>query len=273
MDKQLSLLLVGCGNMGQALMGGWIAMGVAPINIRVIDPGAGAKSACTAAGVSCMDNIGALDNDFAPDAILFAVKPQMIADTAPQYLRFSKDALFISIVAGTRINWFENLFGQQAAILRVMPNTPALVQKGISALSANGAVSDSQRNLGQSLFKAVGEVVWLDQEDHIDAVTALSGSGPAYIFLLIEAMANAGKQVGLPEETADQLARQTVIGAAHLAAQSDLNPETLRKNVTSPGGTTAAALEVLMADGGMSDLLAKAIAAATARAEELGKAS
>jgi len=259
--------------MGQAIMGGWLAQGLAPSHIRAIDPGDAAQKACDAVGVSCLDSIDDLDTEFQPDAVMFAVKPQMIAEAAPSFVRFATNALLVSIVAGTTITWFEEVFGVEASVLRVMPNTPALVQSGITALFANSAASTQQRDMGQSMFEAVGETVWLENEDHLDAVTAVSGSGPAYIFLLMEVMARAGREVGLPEETANKLARKTVEGAALLASQSDLDPASLRKNVTSPGGTTAAALEVLMGEPGMEELFKRAIKAATERGRELGQSS
>lgn len=270
MDTQLSLLLVGCGNMGQAIMGGWLAKGVAPGNIHVVDPGPKAAEACACAGVSLVDDITSVDRDFAPDAVVLAVKPQSVANVAPHYRAYAKDALFVSIIAGTRLGWFEDQLGEETSLVRVMPNTPATIQMGISALYANDAASTADKALAQSLFEAVGEVVWLEAEDQMDAVTAVSGSGPAYIFLTIEALTKAAIAAGLPDAIAAKLAKQTVVGAAQLADRSDLSPEELRKNVTSPGGTTAAALDVFMAPGGMEDLFVKAIAAAANRSRELG---
>ncbi len=270
MDTQLSLLLVGCGNMGQAIMGGWLAKGVPPGNIRVVDPGPKAAEACACAGVALVDAITSVNADFTPDAVVLAVKPQAVADVAPLYRAYAKNALIVSIIAGTRLSWFEDQLGKECSLVRAMPNTPATIQMGISALFANDAASAADCDLAQSLFEAVGEVVWLDAEDQLDAVTAVSGSGPAYIFLTIESLTQAAIAAGLPKAIAAKLAKQTVVGAAQLADRSDLSPEELRKNVTSPGGTTAAALEVFMAKDGMEDLFVKAIAAAANRSRELG---
>jgi pyrroline-5-carboxylate reductase len=194
----------------------------------------------------------------------------MMDDALPAYARFTgPHCLFVSIAAGKTISYFEKHLGSEAAIVRAMPNTPAAVGRGVTVGCPNAHVSESQRVWADELLAAVGEVAWVEDEDQIDAVTALSGGGPAYVFLLAEVMTEAGVQAGLPADLAMRLARVTVSGAGELMHQSSDEPATLRKNVTSPGGTTAEALKILMADGALQSLMTKAIAAATRRSKEL----
>ena len=201
---------------------------------------------------------------------MIAVKPQMMDSALPAYARFAKaDCLFLSIAAGKTISYFENILGADAVIVRAMPNTPAAVGRGITVGYPNGQVSEDQRQWADTLLAAVGEVAWVDDEGMIDAVTALSGGGPAYVFLLVEVMAKAGIAAGLPDDLAMQLARVTVAGAGELLHQASEDPATLRKNVTSPGGTTAEALKILMADDALQPLMTEAIAQATRRSREL----
>jgi pyrroline-5-carboxylate reductase len=179
-------------------------------------------------------------------------------------------ALILSIAAGTKIEFFERHLGSDAAVVRVMPNTPAAIRRGMSVLCANANVSAAQRETADRLMAAAGATAWLDDEGLMDAVTAVSGSGPAYVFLLIETLAAAGVAAGLPEALSKQLALETVAGSGALAQASNDDPAQLRVNVTSPGGTTAAALEVLMAEDGLAPLMRRAVAAATRRGKELG---
>ena len=256
------ILLVGCGKMGSAMLGGWLASGVAPDQIKAVEP---ADTIATAArekhGIEIVADHGALDPAFAPRVVVIALKPQVIDQAIPPYGRFAgPDTAFLSIAAG---------FGEQAAITRAMPNTPAAIGRGISVICSNDAVTADQRETCRTLLSAVGEVVTIEDESLLDAVTAVSGSGPAYVFLLIECLAAAAMDVGLPKDLANQLALATVSGAGALAAQSTETAETLRGNVTSPQGTTQAALDVLMADDGLKPLLARAVAAATDRSREL----
>ena len=272
MSETQKILLVGCGKMGGALLRGWLARGVAPENVIVIEPFADAATAMREElSVTVFDDAAALDADFVPDIVVFAVKPQGMDEIVPSYAVFAaKGAVSLSIAAGRTISYFEARLGDQAAVVRTMPNTPAAVGRGITAACANSLVSPAQRSGCESLLEAVGEVVWVESENMIDAVTAVSGSGPAYVFLLIECMAKAGEAQGLPADIAAKLARATVAGSGELARLSDDTAAVLRQNVTSPGGTTAAALDVFMADeDGLQQLVDRAIDAATRRSREL----
>lgn len=261
------LLLLGCGKMGSALLAGWLKAGLPPSSVRVIEPFP--SDWLKSSGVLLNQGLG----DRAPAVALLAVKPQMMAEALPALQAFGNGpSLFISIAAGTTIATLEKTLGAKTPIIRVMPNTPAMVGRGISGLVGNEAASDQDIALSVTLMSAVGEVVTLENEAQIDAVTAVSGSGPAYIFHLIEALAQAAKAEGLPPEVAMKLARATVTGAGELAHQSTDSAEKLRINVTSPGGTTAAALAVLMDPAaGLSPLMIRAVKAAADRGRELGK--
>lgn len=260
------LVLLGCGKMGSALLTGWLAAGVPPSSVWVIEPNP--SDWLKASGVHL--NAGVPP---APAVALLAVKPQMMGAALPALVALGNGTtLFISIAAGTTIAAFEAVLGAQTPIVRTMPNTPAMVNRGITALCRNGHVTDAGMDVAVALMAAVGETVILDGEHQIDAVTGVSGSGPAYVFHLIEAMAAAGQAEGLAPDVAMRLARATVCGAGELAYRSGDSAAQLRVNVTSPGGTTAAALAVLM-DGetGFPPLLAKAVKAAADRGRELGK--
>lgn len=265
------ILLVGCGKMGGAMLRGWLARGVAISDVVVVEPfDEVAQALRDELGVVIAGGPDDLPDGFVPDVIVFAVKPQGMDDIVPAYADLaSGGAVVLSIAAGRPISYFESGLGAGCAVVRTMPNTPAAVGRGITAACANAAVSESQRTVCQSLLEAVGAAVWVEDEALIDAVTAVSGSGPAYVFYMIECMTQAGIAEGLPAEIAEQLARATVAGSGELARQSDLPAGTLRQNVTSPGGTTAAALEVLMADDGLAPLMERAIAAAARRSREL----
>jgi pyrroline-5-carboxylate reductase len=206
-----------------------------------------------------------------PDVIVFAVKPQQIDTLVPQFAELAeRGAVVLSVAAGKSIGAIEKLLGGAPMVVRAMPNTPAAIGQGITALVANSAVGGEQKSLCERLLSAVGAVVWLDDEALMDAVTAISGSGPAYVFLLIEALAAAAEKEGLAADLARTLATATVSGAGAYAAQSLNAPGRLREQVTSPGGTTQAALEILMGDDGLAELIAKAVQAAAARSRELG---
>ena len=268
------LLLVGGGKMGGALLAGWIKTGtIAPAEVIVVEPAADAGRRLRAAhGIAVAADYGEVPTDFAPDVIVLAVKPQIMDAVLPQYrARVAPGRVFLSIAAGKPIGYFERHLGADAAIVRAMPNTPAQVGRGITVLCANPRVGPAQRALCASLLEAVGEVAWIEAEADMDAVTAVSGSGPAYVFLLIETLARAGVKAGLDPTLAARLALATVSGSGELARQSGEAPEMLRRNVTSPGGTTAAALEVLMAPGGLDELMTRAVAAATRRGRELAR--
>lgn len=261
-----SILLVGCGKMGSALMAGWIDRGTSPDSIFVVDP---AKPALPD-GVSGGGSIDDIPEDFSPGVIVLAVKPQVMDVVVAPYTKLvAPGAVFLSIAAGRNVASFEALLGAHAGIVRAMPNTPAAVGRGITVLFANAHVSEAQRSSCELLLSAVGKVAWVGDEGHMDAVTGVSGSGPAYVFHLVEAMAQAGVAAGLPAELAMSLARETVAGSGELLAQSTESAATLRENVTSPGGTTAAALDILMADDGLAKLMTTAIQRATDRSREL----
>lgn len=268
------VLLVGCGKMGSALLAGWLARGTAGPDapVFVVEPNATSTAAfATAPGVSVVADAGQLAPDITPPVVVFAVKPQAMDDVVPDYRRFVSPAtVFLSIAAGRPIAYFERRLGAAAAVVRTMPNTPAAVGRGISVACANREVAAAQRELCGTLLSAVGDVAWVDDERLLDPVTAVSGSGPAYVFLLVEALAEAGEAAGLPAELAMRLARATVAGSGELLHRAAEPAEQLRRNVTSPGGTTAAALGVLMAKrGGLNALMKRAIAAATKRSREL----
>lgn len=264
------LLLVGCGKMGAALLAGWIAAGTAPSPIFVVEPKPAPGAIPAGGGVASVASAEALPKAFHPAVVVLATKPQVMDDVVPAYRRFAgAGTSFVSIAAGRTIAYFEKHLGAGAAIVRSMPNTPAMVGRGITVCCANAAIDAQQRKLADRLMAAVGEVGWVEDEALIDAVTAVSGSGPAYAFLLAECMAEAGRQAGLPAELADRLARATVAGAGELLHRSPESAAQLRQNVTSPNGTTFAALQVLMASDGMQPLLSRAIAAAAKRSREL----
>lgn len=267
MSEDNPLLLVGCGKMGGALLDGWLGDGVvAAGRVIVVEP----ADISLPEGVRRVADAGELAAGLQPVGVVFAVKPQAMDAVLPPYRRFAvPGTVFLSIAAGKTVAYFENLVGADAAIVRAMPNTPAAIGRGVSVLYANPQVDAAQREFCGTLLAAVGAVDWIDDEALMDAVTALSGSGPAYVFLLAEVMAQAGIAAGLPEALAAKLARLTVAGSGELLAQSEAPAATLRENVTSPGGTTAAALAVLMAEDGMAPLLTEAIAAATTRSREL----
>lgn len=258
------LVLLGCGKMGQAMLAGWLAAGLPPQKVWIVEP----------SPTPSLASLGVRVNEPLPPrpaVVVLAVKPQMMPQALPQVAGLAgSGAVFLSIAAGLTLAWFSARLGEGTPIVRAMPNTPAAVGRGISALVANAA-GEPALPLAEALLAAVGQTVRLDDEAQMDAVTAVSGSGPAYVFHLIEALAAAGTAQGLPADLAMRLARATVEGAGELAHRSPDSAETLRVNVTSPGGTTAAALAVLMDPAsGLPPLMTKAVAAATARGRELG---
>jgi pyrroline-5-carboxylate reductase len=257
------ILLVGCGKMGGALLRGWRRE--ASFEIAVVDPSAPQD----AAEIMWADAPEKIDPAFVPACVVFAIKPQQMETLLPFYGRF-EDSLFLSIAAGMSLEKLAAFLGKpNAAILRAMPNLPASVGAGITALVANKKASAAQKELGEKLMRAVGKVAWVADEDLIDAVTALSGSGPAYVFALCEAMAEAGEKRGLPPELAALLARETIVGSGALLAELDEAASALRASVTSKGGTTAAALDALLGEGGLFPLVRRAMEAAVRRAKEL----
>ncbi len=262
------LVLLGCGKMGSAMLEGWLAGGVAPSSVWILDP-VPSERLQELAGQGLHLNA---DLPETPAVCIVAVKPQMMGEALPRIaLLGNGGTVFLSIAAGTPIAAFEEVLGAQTPIVRAMPNTPAAIGRGITALIGNAQVDEPALALAESLLQAVGQTVRLDDESQMDAVTAVSGSGPAYVFHLIEALATAGEAEGLSPGLAMTLAKATVGGAGELAERAAESPEQLRINVTSPGGTTAAALEVLMdRERGFPALLREAVAAGAKRSRELG---
>ncbi|MCW8914869.1 MAG: pyrroline-5-carboxylate reductase [Magnetovibrio sp.] len=265
------LLLIGCGKMGEAMLEGWLDQGIPADNITIVEPNVDlAKTLAGKYGVWAISGADELAAGYATDVVVLAVKPQIMDKVLPPYQKLVDQApVFLSIAAGRTIKSFEDILGTDTAVVRAMPNTPASVGRGITVGCPNANVSPEQKKLCDQLLTSVGQVEWVEDEGDIDAVTAVSGSGPAYIFLLAETMGYAGRMAGLNPELSDKLARATVAGAGELLHQSHESAATLRENVTSPNGTTAAALDVLMGPDGMKELMIKAIDAATKRSREL----
>lgn len=259
------LVLLGCGKMGSAMLEGWLADGLPPGSVWVVDPKPSDWVQST--GVQINTDLPA-----APALVLIAVKPQMMGEALPTLANLGNGTtLFLSVAAGTPIAAYEAVLGTQNPIIRAMPNTPAAVGQGITAIIGNPHVTATHLDLAETLLGSVGQVVRLDEEDQMDAVTGVSGSGPAYVFHMIECLAAAGEAQGLAPDLAMQLAKATIAGAGALAEKADETPAQLRVNVTSPNGTTQAGLEVLMDKGnGLPPLIAKTVAAATNRSREMG---
>jgi pyrroline-5-carboxylate reductase len=263
------VLLIGFGNMGQALVRGWLAHGRDAATIRVVDTAPPARAAAAALGIAASERVGPQGSGGAPDVVVVAVKPNQLASALTELAPFARSSVFLSIAAGKTVAQLEAGLSAGAAVVRAMPNTPAAIGQGITALVANPVVTPAQRALCEELLAAVGATAWLDDEADMDAVTAVSGSGPAYVFLLIECLERAGVEAGLEPELARRLALATVAGAGAYATASAESAAELRRRVTSPGGTTQAALEVLGADRGLADLISRAVRAAAKRSREL----
>ena len=261
------VVLLGAGKMGSAMLDGWLARGLDPRKLTVIEPQ-------PANSVKALRRRGVLLNPAGKptpaSAVVIAVKPQSAPEAVASLVPFvGRSTLAVSIMAGRPLGFLEQALPPDTAIVRSMPNTPAAIGRGITVACPNAKVTPRQRKLASDLLAAIGTVEWVGDESLMDAVTAVSGSGPAYVFLLAEALAQAGIAAGLPQDLAVRLARETVTGSGELLHQSPLDAATLRQNVTSPGGTTAAALAVLMGQGGLAQLMDRAVAAATARSREL----
>jgi len=258
------LVLLGCGKMGSAMLQGWLSDGLPPASVRVIDPNPSDWLRGTGVHINA-------DLPDSPAIVLVAVKPQMMGEALPLMRdRGNGETLFVSVAAGTPISAFEEALGDRTPIVRAMPNTPAAVGRGITAIIGNAHATPGQLDLAEMLLQAVGQVVRLEDEGQMDAVTGLSGSGPAYVFHMIECMARAGEAQGLAPDLAMQLAQATVAGAGALAEAADETPAELRRNVTSPNGTTQAGLAVLMdEEAGLPPLMARTVAAAADRSREL----
>jgi pyrroline-5-carboxylate reductase len=262
-----TIVLAGAGKMGGAMLAGWLAQGLDAKRVVVIEPQPAPEiSALAKKGVRLNPQANARDIA----ALVIAVKPQSFREAGAALKPLTASStLVVSIMAGTPISLLEAVCG--GMVVRAMPNTPASIGRGITVAVAARKVSTAQRAMADALLRAIGSVEWVEDEGLMDAVTAVSGSGPAYIFLLAEELARAGVAAGLPEALATKLARETVAGSGELLHRSDLASATLRQNVTSPGGTTAAALEVLMGKDGLQQLMTRAVAAATRRSKELAK--
>ena len=263
-----TIVLVGAGNMGGAMAMGWLKAGIPAENILAVDPNPDGpmQTKLRDAGIRVVSEFsGGVDI-----AVLFvAVKPQVLDDVLPAYAgALGEDSVVVSVVAGKTLSTFARHLGE-AAFIRTIPNTPAMIGRGVTGAFSNSRVSTAQKATVNSLLSVTGLVEWVEDEALIDAVTAVSGSGPAYVFYLAECMAEAGRHLGLPADLAMRIARATVSGAGELLHQSPDDAAQLRKNVTSPGGTTAAALEVLMAEDGLQPVFDKALAAARDRARVL----
>ena len=263
-----TIALAGAGKMGGAMLTGWLAQGLDAKRVVVIEPHPSPEiSALAARGVRLNPQPKEAGE---VDTLVVAVKPQSFREAGTSLKSFvGPSTLVVSIMAGTPIATLEAVCG--GSVVRAMPNTPAAIGRGITVAVAAKSVSAAQRAIADALLRATGSVEWVDKESLMDAVTAVSGSGPAYVFLLAEELARAGVAAGLPAELAGKLARETVAGSGELLHRSELTPATLRQNVTSPGGTTAAALDVLMGPNGLQPLLTRAVAAATQRSKDLAK--
>jgi pyrroline-5-carboxylate reductase len=257
------LLLVGAGAMGGALLRGWNQAGEV-FDVSIVDPGQ----------PNFFGNISELSPKYSPDIILFAIKPQLIVEIIPNYSRFSgKNCLFLSIMAGIGTDVLHGILGQDESIVRVMPNLPATVGQGMAALFSSRELSSSQRTMAELVFQSSGQILWVESEPLLNVVTAISGSGPAYFFRLVECLAAAGIEAGLTPDQAMRLARQTAVGSGAMLARAPESATELRVKVTSPGGTTAAALAAFDKDDRLQILVKEAVKAASDRALELGRAT
>ena len=266
-DFDGTLVLVGAGKMGGAMLEGWHRLGLSFDNVVALEPEPSPEIITLGArGLRINPSLDTIS----ATAIVLAVKPQVAPDALrPLAPMIAQDTVIVSIMAGRTLAFLEKQLPAGAAVVRAMPNTPAAIGRGITVAVPNARIGAEQRTLADKLLRATGAVEWIADETLMDAVTAVSGSGPAYVFLLAESLARAGTAAGLPADLAARLARATVAGSGELMARLPLDPATLRKNVTSPGGTTAAALDVLMAKDGLDPVMEKAIAAATRRSREL----
>ncbi|MGF1701287.1 pyrroline-5-carboxylate reductase [Photobacterium makurazakiensis] len=271
-NGQASILVIGCGKMGGAIINGWLQSGIASDAIHIVDPNMDSLSSLVnndgVFAYSSPTELPAKKFDF----VLLALKPQMVEKILPLYRDFiASDATLISVAAGITNESLGKLLPDVNAIIRVMPNTPALVQRGVMVACANNKVQPEQQQVCESLFAVLGHFYWVEKESLMDAVTAVSGSGPAYLFLFTECLIEAGNKAGLPQELAQQLAINTVAGAAHLVTVNEKDVAGLRRDVTSPNGTTEAALNVFMEQHGLNKLVGNAVQAASKRSKELAE--
>jgi pyrroline-5-carboxylate reductase len=262
-DPLPPLLLVGCGKMGGAMLAGWRDRGLS--TTVIIDP----HLPTPPQGATLLAGPGAIPDGFRPAAVVLAIKPQEAPASLPQYARFAGSAVFVSVMAGRTVAGMQAALDDRAAVVRAMPNTPAAIRQGFTVAFAGSEVTPAQRALADTLLAATGEVAWVEEEALLDPVTAVSGGGPAYVFLLAELLEVAAREQGIPPDLARRMARVTVAGSGALLAASAEEAGQLRRNVTSPKGTTERALAVLMAEEAWPRLMSRAIAAATARSREL----
>jgi pyrroline-5-carboxylate reductase len=269
----IKIVLVGAGNMGFAMLSGWLKAGKLKAGEAfVVEPNDGLRERAAGLGCATVAGSDSLPADSKPALIVLAVKPQVIRDVTAGYARLGNgETTFLSIAAGTPVSTFEAVLGKDTPVMRCMPNTPAAIGKGMMVVFSNPKVTDAVKAFAGGLLAASGEVATIEDEALMDAVTAVSGSGPAYVFHFIECLTAAAEQAGLPADIARLSAMQTVYGAASLAAESREDPAELRRQVTSPNGTTAAALSVLMGEDRLKTLLGEAVEAARARSVELGR--
>ncbi len=265
-----SILLVGCGNMGFAMLRGWPSS-IDNSNVTVVEPNDELRARAGKEEVNVFASADEIPATLQPDLIVLAVKPQVMDSVVPAYKAWANGhTAFLSVAAGIKVETLLGLLGAQTPVIRCMPNTPSAINKGMLVCWGNRNVTQAVIDLSTTLLSASGEVLWVEDEELMDAVTAVSGSGPAYLFHFIECMAAAGKSTGLPDDVAEKLALQTIYGAASLARYADVSPSILRQQVTSPGGTTAAALEVLMEEDRLKMLVFDAVSSARERSIELG---
>ncbi|HEV2504957.1 MAG TPA: pyrroline-5-carboxylate reductase [Mesorhizobium sp.] len=269
----IKLVLAGCGNMGYAMLAGWVKSGkLQAAEVLVVEPVDALRTRAEALGCPAISDAAGIPEGTEPALVVLAVKPQVIREVTAAYTKFGNGGTtFLSVAAGTPVATFAGILGDRTPIVRCMPNTPAAIGKGMMVVFSNSLVSEAAESFVVDLLSSSGAVATIDDEALMDAVTAVSGSGPAYIFHFIECLTAAGEQAGLPADTAKLLAMQTVYGAATLAAESGEEPGLLRQQVTSPNGTTAAALGVLMGGDRLKSLVGEAVEAARARSVELGK--
>ncbi|MEM1299624.1 MAG: pyrroline-5-carboxylate reductase [Pseudomonadota bacterium] len=265
------VVLVGCGNMGRAMLAGWLGS-ASDTRLHVVEPSGEMRQRAIDIGADAVESLDHLPADLKPDLVFLAVKPQVMAEVVPAYGAWAGGGTtFVSVAAGTTIATLAAMLPGATPIIRCMPNTPSAIGSGMLVCVANAHTATEARDLTTAMLRTSGEVDWIEDEALMDAVTAVSGSGPAYVFHMVECLAAAGEKVGLPADLAMRMAKQTVMGAGRLAAESDTPPGTLRQQVTSPGGTTAAGLSVLMAEPGLQALMTGTVEAARDRGRELGK--
>ncbi len=267
-ENKSKILLVGCGKMGTALLSGWLKSElVSSSEVIIIDP---SPNFVNEHGIKHVNDFNELDSNYIPDIVLFAVKPQIMSDVVVAYKGLArKNTLFISIAAGKNIDFFENILGKESSIIRSMPNLPAIISQGVTVAFSNKNVNKSQELKCEELFNAVGSIIFIEDEGLMDAVTAISGSGPAYLFYFLESLIEAGIELGLSENIAKELAIKTVFGSAKLAEESNYSPSTLREKVTSPNGTTEAALKILMNNDQLKNIIKDAASGARDKSKDL----